>query len=120
VILESGAVDPQDAILLGARSLDPPEREYIASIGLRTDGEELDQALDGTAGAYVALDVDALEPGEIQPFMPEPGGLTLGEVEQLFSRVRERTTILGAGFSASAAEPANVEPLTRLALALGL
>ena len=52
--------------------------------------------------------------------MPEPGGLTLGEVEQLFSRVRERTTILGAGFSASAAEPGNVEPLTRLALALGL
>jgi hypothetical protein len=52
--------------------------------------------------------------------MPEPGGLTLGEVERLFSRVRQRTTILGAGFSASAAEPANVEPLTRLALALGL
>ena len=76
VILESGAVDPQDAILVGARSLDPPEREYIASIGLRTDVEELEEALDGTAGVYVALDVDALEPGEIQPFMPEPDGLT--------------------------------------------
>jgi arginase len=120
VILESGAVEPQDAILLGARSLDPPEREYIASIGLRTDVEELDAALDGTAGVYVALDVDALEPGEIQPFMPEPGGLTLDELEQLFGRICERTTILGAGFSASAAEPANVEPLTRLAAALGL
>ena len=44
MILESGAVDPQDAILLGARSLDPPEREYIASIGLRTDGEELERS----------------------------------------------------------------------------
>ena len=52
--------------------------------------------------------------------MPEPGGLTLDEVEQLLARVRERSTILGAGFSALAAEPANVEPLTRLALALGL
>jgi arginase family enzyme len=120
VFLESGAVDPQDAILLGARSLDPPEREYIASIGLRTDIDELEQALDGTAGVYVALDVDALEPGEIQPFMPEPGGLTLADAEQLFGRVCERTTILGAGFSALAAEPENVEPLTRLAVALGL
>jgi arginase family enzyme len=120
MILESGAVEPQDAILLGARSLDPPEREYIASIGLRTDAEELDQALDGTAGVYVALDVDVLEPGEMQPFMPEPGGLTLAQLEELLGRVRERAPILGAGFSALAAEPENVEPLTRLALALGL
>jgi len=120
IILDSGAVDPQDAILIGARSLDPPEREYIASVGLRTDPNELEQALDGTEGAYVALDADSLEPGELHPFMPEPGGLTLDEVEQLLRRVRERTPVLGAGFSAAAADPANVEPLTRLALALGL
>jgi arginase len=120
IILDSGAVDPQDAILLGARSLDPPEREYIASVGLRTDPGELEQALGGTEGAYVALDVDSLEPGELHSFMPEPGGLTLDEVEQLLRRVRERTPVLGAGFSAAAADPANVEPLTRLALALGL
>jgi arginase family enzyme len=120
MILDSGAVEPQDTILLGARNLDPPEREYVASIGLRTDAAELDQALEGTEGAYVALDVDSLEPGEIQPFMPEPGGLTLVEVERLLRRVRERTSVLGAGFSGLAAEPANVEPLTRLAAALSL
>jgi arginase len=120
VILESGAVDPQDAILLGARSLDPPEREFIASIGLRTDADELGRTLEGTEGVYVALDVDVCEPGELQPFMPEPDGLTLEEVERLFTLVRERSTILGAGFTALAAEPANVEPLTRLARSLGL
>jgi arginase len=120
MILDSGAVDPQDAILLGARSLDPPEREFVASIALRTEGAELEQALDGTEGAYVALDVDALEPGKIHPFTPEPGGLLLDEVEELLQRIRERTSVLGAGFSGLAAEPANVEPLTRLALALGL
>jgi arginase family enzyme len=120
MILDSGAVDPQDAILLGARSLDPPEREFIASIGLRTDPAELEQAVEGTEGAYVALDVDSLEPGEIHPFMPEPGGLKLDEVEELLRRLRERTPVLGAGFSGVAAEAANVEPLTRLALALGL
>jgi arginase len=120
MILDSGAVDPQDAILLGARSLDPPEREFVASIGLRTEAGELEQALEGTEGAYVALDVDALEPGGIHPFMPEPGGLALHEVDELLRRIRERASVLGAGFSGLAAEPANVEPLTRLALALGL
>jgi arginase family enzyme len=120
VILESGAVDPQDAILLGARSLDPPEREFIASIGLRTDASEIEQALEGTQGVYVALDVDVFEPGEVHPFMPEPDGLTLDEVEQLLTQVRAISPILGAGFSASAAEAANVEPLTRLAHSLGL
>jgi arginase len=120
MILDSGAVDPADTILLGARSLDAPEREFVASISLRTQADELEQALEGTEGAYVALDVDSLEPGEIHPFMPEPGGLTLVEVEELLLQVRERAPVLGAGFSGLAAEPENVEPLARLALALGL
>jgi arginase len=120
VILESGAVEPQDAILLGARSLDPPEREYIASIGLRTDPDEIAQALEGTEGVYVALDVDSLEPGEISPFMPEPDGLTLAETEKLLRRVPREATVLGAGLTGLAAEVSNVEPLTRLCAALGL
>jgi len=120
MILDSGAVDAQDTILLGARSLDPPEREFVAAIGLPTGPGELEQALEGTEGAYVALDVDSLEPGAIHPFMPEPGGLTQDEVEELLRRVRGRTAVLGAGFSGLAAEPANVEPLTRFAAALGL
>jgi arginase family enzyme len=120
MILDSGAVDPQDTILLGARSLDPPEREFIASIGLRTEAAELEQALEGTEGAYVALDVDSLEPAEIHPFMPEADGLSLDEVEDLLRRIREHTSVLGAGFSGLAAEPANVEPLSRLSRALGL
>ena len=120
MLLDSGAVDPPDVVLLGARNLDPPEREYVASIGLRTEAEALDAALEGTEGVYVALDVDALDPGEITPFMPEPGGLSLAETEGLLRRVRERSTVLGAGLSGLAAESANVEPLTRLCTALGL
>ena len=74
MILDSGAVDPQDAILIGARSRDPPEREYIASIGLRADPDELDRVLDGADGAYVALDVDVLEPGDVHQslFVSDP------------------------------------------------
>ncbi|MGZ4318151.1 MAG: arginase family protein [Gaiellaceae bacterium] len=120
IILDSGAVDPQDVILLGARNLDPPETELIASIGLRTDADELDAVLEGTEGVYVALDVDALDPEGISSFMPEPGGLSLGETERLLRATAERGTVLGAGLSGLAAEPANVEPATRLLTALGL
>jgi arginase family enzyme len=120
MLLDSGAVEPQDVILLGSRNLDPPEREYVASTGLRTDASELEAVLDGVDGVYVALDVDSLDPAEISAFMPEPGGLTVAEVERLLARVRERSAVLGAGFSALAAEPANVETLARFCAALGL
>ena len=67
----------------------------MASIGLRTEADGLEDALDGTEGVYVALDVDALEPGPIQPFMPEPGGLSLAELARAPTAGRGRTT--GAG-----------------------
>jgi arginase len=120
MLLDSRAVEPEDVVLLGARNLDPPEREFVAAIGLRTEPDEVEAALSGTEGAYVAVDVDALEPGEISPFMPEPGGLTLTEAAELIVQVREHTAVLGAGFTGLAAEPANVEPLAKLTGAMGL
>jgi arginase len=120
MLIDSGAVDPVDVVLLGARNLDPPEREYVASVGLRTEPGGLDQALEATEGAYVALDADALEPGEISPFMPEPGGLSLAETEELLGRVRERAAVLGVGLSGLSPESTNVGPLIRLCAALGL
>jgi arginase len=120
MLIDSGAVDPVDVVLLGARNLDPPEREYVASVGLRTEPGGLDQALEATEGAYVAVDADALEPGEISPFMPEPGGLSLAETEELLGRVRERAAILGVGLSGLSPESTNVGPLIRLCAALGL
>jgi arginase len=120
MLIDSGAVDPVDVVLLGARNLDPPEREYVASVGLRTGPGGLDQALEATEGAYVAVDADALEPGEISPFMPEPGGLSLAETEELLGRVRERAAVLGVGLSGLSPESTNVGPLIRLCAALGL
>src|SRR5215210_7204047 len=64
MLLDSGAIEPANTILLGSRNLDPPEQEYVESSGLHTEPRELDQALEGTDGVYVALDVDSLEPGE--------------------------------------------------------
>jgi len=120
MILDSGSADPQDVLLLGARNLDPPETELIASIGLRTEPHELDAALEGTEGVYVALDADALDPAGIRSFMPEPDGLSLDETERLLGAIAERAPVLGAGLSGLAAEPGNVDPATRLLAALGL
>jgi arginase len=120
MLLESGAARPVDSVLLGARNLDPAEREYLSESGLHVGEEEVEAALDGTEGAYVALDCDVLDPAELEVFMPEPGGLPLAEAEALLAGLRSRTTILGVGLSGLRPEPENVTPLTRLCAALGL
>ena len=112
--------EAEDVLLLGTRNLDPPEREFIASTGLRTEPDQLAAALDGPEGVYVALDADVLEPDGIRSFMPEPGGFSLEETEELFRRIAKRAPVLGAGLSGLAAEPSNVEPLARLCAGLGL
>jgi arginase len=120
MLLDSGSVAADDVLLLGTRNLDPPEREFIASIGLRTEPDQLDGALEGTEGVYVALDCDVFEPNGVSPFMPEPGGYTLQQADALFRQIAGRAPVLGAGLSGLAAEPSNVEPLARLCAALGL
>jgi arginase len=120
MILDSGAISPDDVALVGARSLDPPEEEYIAASGLHTGDDAVAKALDGVACVYVAFDADVLEPSEAAVFMPEPGGLTVDEVEAILREVDQRASVLGAGFTGLSFEPSNVEPLSRLAAALGL
>ena len=120
MLLDSGAVEAEDVVLLGARNLDPPEREFIASVGLRTEPGELEAALEGSEGVYVALDCDVFEPNGIRSFMPEPGGYSLEQAEALFTEIARRAPVLGGGLSGLAAEPSNVEPLTRLLVALRL
>ena len=119
MVVDSGAVDPRDVALVGARSLDPPEEAFIAEVGIRVGPDGIPEALAGTDGVYVALDCDSLAPEDVASFMPEPGGLRLGEVEDLLASVRRDNPVLGAGLSGLAPEPRNVEPLTRLCRALG-
>jgi arginase family enzyme len=120
LILDSGAVDPADVALVGARALDEPEEEYIAKSGIHTGDDAVARAVDGVACVYVALDADVLEPSELSVFMPEPGGLTADEVEAILRDVEGRASVLGAGFTGLSFEPTNVEPLTRFAAALAL
>jgi arginase len=120
MLVDSGAVDAADLALVGARNLDPPEEEFIRASGLHLGEQGIPDALAGAGCTYVALDVDVLEPSEMAVFMPEPGGPSRQEVERILRDVAARTKVLGAGFSGLSFEPANIEPLTAFAAALGL
>lgn len=120
MIVDSGMVEPGSVALIGARNLDPPEEAFIAESGINTGPDAVDRALEDCSCIYVAFDVDSLDPGQITPFMPEPDGLTLDEVESLFSGLRERSTVVGAGLTGLAPDPDNVARLERLTHALGL
>jgi arginase family enzyme len=119
MLLDSGAIAPDDLALVGARNLDPPEEEFIASSGLHVGDGAVDRAVSGAGRAYVALDADALASDEVSSFMPEPEGLSVAEVEALFARLRDGATVLGAGVSGLAPDERNVEPVSRLLRALG-
>jgi arginase family enzyme len=120
MIIDGGAVDPGDVALLGARDLDPPEVDFIASSGLRTGEEAVERALDGADAVYVAIDGDGLDPGEVASWMPVPGGLSVAETVDRLRGVAAGSTVAGAGLSGFLADPRNVEPATRLCAAVGL
>ncbi len=57
MLIDAGAVAAGDVALVGARSLDPPEVEFIREAGIRTEPGGLPDRV------YVALDCDVLDPG---------------------------------------------------------
>jgi arginase len=116
MLLDRGAIEAADVVLWGARNLDPPEVDFIAAAGISDDPAAL---LGRVEHLYVALDCDVFEPSELAVFMPEPGGPSLAEVEKLLVRMREIATVVGAGLTGLAPDPANVEKLERLTTALG-
>jgi arginase len=120
MLIDSGAVAAGDVVLIGARNLDPPEEEFIAASGLHQGPGAIEGALGGLDCVYVALDCDVFDPGEISSFMPEPGGLTVDDVESMLRGVAASHSVVGAGISGLAPEERNVEPLGRLCAALGL
>lgn len=113
--IDEEGVRPDDVALVGARDLDPPERDYLAAHGIDDD---LSRALDGADAAYVALDVDVLEPGLLATFMPAPGGLDLDDVERLLLEVASRAPVAGMGFTGLALG-ADPETLVRFAVTAG-
>jgi arginase family enzyme len=120
MLIDSETVAAEDVALVGARSLDPPEEDFIAASGIRLNGDGIPAALEGADAVYVALDCDVLEPDqEIVPFMPEPGGLSSEDTIAELTQIRVAKLVAGAGLSGSTGAPGNVAALTRFTLALG-
>ncbi len=94
-------LSPANAVVIGARSVDPGEAAVVASLGVRVyTMEEVDRrgmspvvdealgiVLDGTGGFHLSLDVDALDPSAAPGVgTPVPGGLTVREVHTVMER----------------------------------
>ena len=120
MLIDSGAVASGDVALVGARNLDPPEEEFIAKSDVHVGRDAIGQALDGADGVYVAFDADSVDPMELDVFMPEPDGIRLTESEAMLRSLAGRAPVLGLGFTGLRQSDRNVEPLTRLAAAVGL
>src|SRR6266568_2528466 len=56
MLLDAHAVRPDDAALVGARALDPPEEAFIATSDVHVGEFALERALSGVDAVYVALD----------------------------------------------------------------
>jgi arginase family enzyme len=112
--IDEGSVRAADVALVGARDLDPPEAEFVAASGIDDD---VARALDGTDAAYIALDVDVLEPGAVPCFMPVPGGLSVADVESVVRGAAARTRIAGLGLTGigTGARPEDVAPFVAAA-----
>ena len=94
MLLDDGVAAAEDAALVGARSLDPPEIEFLEATGI---DDSLDRALSGVEATYVALDIDVLDPSEVDVLIPEPGGPSASEIEALLNDLAGRTRIAGIG-----------------------
>jgi arginase len=116
MLIDGGVVAAQDVAVVGARNLDPPEVEFIASAGIHDDPGVV---LDRVDCVYVALDCDVFDPSELSVFMPEPGGPTLAQMERVLGGIRASGSVVGAGLTGLAPDPQNTHKLERLTTALG-
>jgi arginase len=120
IILDQGHAAVEDSILIGARSLDPPEQAFIAETALATSIDDLDRVLEGVRGVYIAFDCDVLDPTAIACFMPEPGGISMDEATAIVARVADGVPVLGMGLTAFLPDESNVPRLVGLCSAAGL
>ena len=116
MILDAGFVRPEHAALVGARSLDPPESEFLAATGI---DDSLDRALGDVDAVYVALDLDVLDPSEVDVLIAEPDGPSADEIEGLLRGIASRITLAGIGVTGFLATDRNAALAARMLVAAG-
>jgi arginase len=116
MLLDAGVVAPEDAALVGARNLDPPEVAFAERNGI---DDSLDRALAGVDATYVALDLDVLDPAHVDVLISEPDGPSPDEIEALLRDISERTRIAGMGVTGFLATDRNAALVARMLGAAG-
>jgi arginase len=116
MLLDDGTVAPENVALVGARSLDPGEIDFLEKTGI---DDSLDRALAAVDAVYVALDLDVLDPREVAVFVPEPDGPSVGEVEAILGDVARRARVAGMGLTGLIPGDENGPLATRLLAAAG-
>lgn len=116
MLLDEGVVDVTDAALVGARNLDPPEVRFMQEVGL---DDSIERAVSGADATYVALDLDVLDPAEVDVLIPEPDGPSAAEVEALLRDLTSRTRIAGIGVTGLLATERNAALAVRMLSAAG-
>ena len=116
MLLDAGSSRPADAALVGARNLDPSEVEFMEANGI---DDSLDRALAGVGAAYLALDLDVLDPSEVDVLIPEPDGASGDEIEELLRDIASRTTIAGVGITGFLGTERNTVLVARMIVAAG-
>ena len=99
-------LDPSRVILVGARSVDEAEAEYVESAGIASiglaDPEQLLAAVaaTGATSIYIHIDVDALDPAEFSSKgAPVPFGFSVVELVALITAARGSYELVGAGIT---------------------
>jgi arginase len=116
MLLDGGVVAPSDAALVGARNLDPPEVAFMEQAGI---DDSIDRALTDTDAVYVALDLDVLDPSEVDVLIPEPDGPSADEIEALLRDVANKARIAGIGVTGLLATERNAALAVRMLAAAG-
>lgn len=118
------------AVLLGARSMEPAERElvwrgtvrYLPVHAARHSGMAGSAVLETDADeVYLHVDLDVLDPAEFDGVgCPTPGGLTVAEVVGAIHAIAAVTPVIGAGITECATDdPAALRTLVPLLEAVG-
>ncbi|MBP7403210.1 MAG: arginase family protein [Clostridia bacterium] len=108
VRLLGNRLDPARIIQLAVRDVDPPEREYLATAGIRSlSVAEAEQDIDtvvravrdaGKSRLYIHIDLDALDPDKFPHVpLPVPEGLDPDTLIRLLRRLLSEFRIPGMG-----------------------
>ncbi len=107
-LVPTTALTPDRVILVGARSFDPGEDDYIAAHGVTSipadalSGESLIAAVEatGAASVYVHIDLDVLDPSDIIGLgAPEPFGVSATVLVEAIRALLARFPLAGAGIT---------------------